>query len=216
MPSRRIETKTTKRAKSARTIKRFEMAELSGRVKAVAAPLELSAAQAKLREAKAPAPLRAEELERAALTLSPEVQARLKAVKSWALGEAVVLSPRTPVIEGKGHIDGWRIVAYHPTAPALYFDYDPRTEFAIGGLNIWLDGLEPAGIYLVEISLSVLGGAIRVGASDAPHAISPAQGLDHKILVTIVEPGQAISLIGLEPIEVTSWAFFDARIARLV
>ncbi|MCB9567350.1 MAG: hypothetical protein H6710_09115 [Myxococcales bacterium] len=168
----------------------------------------------KVMAAPRPAALSADAIRTALAGLAPRIADRLKqALASWQPGAATVLSAKTPVIPGWGNIDGWNVLAYNPTTPALYFDYG--ADHAAGGLEIWLESLEPAGVYLVEISLSVLGGSIRVGASDAPHVISPAQGLDHKILVTIVDPTYDRSLITLSPLEVDSWAFFEARLSRL-
>lgn len=147
--------------------------------------------------------------------LSPKLRARLKSPSEWQSGDDIILSAKTPVIDDRGHLFGWGIVSYGPTTPALYFDYSPTKKVAIGGLEIWLKNLDTSGIYFVEISLSVLGGGIRVGSSDAPHFVSPAQGIDHRVLVTIVDPTYDITLISLRPESVQSWGFFEARIRRL-
>ena len=84
-----------------------------------------------------------------------------------------------------------------------------------GNLEIWLENLETSGTYMMEISCSVYNGELKVGASDAPHVLMPAQGQDHRIWVVIQEPTYDMSLVSLNGQKVDNWCFYDARVWRL-
>jgi hypothetical protein len=215
MPTRRT-LKRPLRLTRTKTLERTDIAVYSPKERAQAKRQRLSPKQRQLLAQPAPGRLDSADLSKALATLGPKIAERLKDAGQWDDGEEVALSARTPLIDGRGHIDAWQIISFHPTGPGIHFNYSSTKKEAIGGVDIWLDGLESDGIYLVEISLAVLGGTMRVGASDAPHVLSPAQGLDHKILVTIMDPTYDISLITVEPESgVQAWTFYEARIRRI-
>ena len=215
MPTRRKLTRPLRLTRT-KTLERTDIAVYSPKERAEAKRQRLSPQQRQLLAQPAPRRLDGAELSKALATLAPQIAERLKDRRHWDDGEEVVLSARTPLIDGRGNIDAWQIIGFHPTGPGIHFNYSSTKKEAIGGVDIWLDGLESDGIYLVEISLAVLGGTMRVGASDAPHVLSPAQGIDHKILVTIMDPTYDISLITVEPESgVQAWSFYEARIRRI-
>ncbi|MEZ4382423.1 MAG: hypothetical protein R3A79_13815 [Nannocystaceae bacterium] len=217
MPRRKL-TPANRLTRTSQLLERTDIAVYSPKERPQPARPKLTPKQRQLFAQPAPRRLDRAALTKAVATLSPALRERLKDVNAWDDGKEVVLSARTPLVDGRGHLDAWGVLSFHPTGPSFHFDYSTTKKEAIGGVEIWLDGLESDGIYLVEISLAVIGGTIRVGASDAPHLLSPAQGLDHKILVTILDPTYDISLITLEPYSgsgVQAWTFYEARIRRI-
>ena len=198
-----------------RPLGRSDLATFSPKTQSSGHKVRLTPHQRKIQRRAPPTRLDDASIAKTLEQLSPAIRARLKKPQEWQSGDDIILSAKNPVIEGRGHLFGWSVISYGPTTPALYFDYSSTKKAAIGGLEIWLKNLDQSGIYFVEISLSVIGGGIRVGSSDAPNFVSPAQGLDHRVLVTIVDPTYDMTLISLSSEGAQSWAFFEARIRRL-
>ncbi len=141
--------------------------------------------------------------------LSREFAHRALKSKFWEKDEEIVLSARTPVHEKRGWLEGNQIQSYFPVQPVMWFKWQS------GKLYIWLENLDTAGTYMMEIRCSAYNGELRVGASDAPHAMMPAQGQDHRIWVVIDEPDYDLSLVTLDGDKVDNWCFYDARVWRI-
>jgi len=142
-------------------------------------------------------------------TLPQDLAHRALKSKFWTKGEEVLLSARTPVHEGRGHIQGVQIQSYVPADPVIWFVWQQ------GKIEIWLEQLDTSGTYMMEISCSAYTGELTVGASDAPHVVMPAQGEDHRIWVVIQEPNIDMSLVTVNGNKVNNWCFYDARVWRL-
>ncbi len=143
----------------------------------------------------------------------------------WETNEELVLSARDPVKPGRGHLVGLGVHSYYPTAPSLYYlnlrndwnGYPPNVE-------VWLAGLDPQGIYIVELRVNVYGGPLRLQASSVDHADYSPGTFGDSIDVVIVRPkpaapwltGPVMSLLRLTPHpQVDSWEFHYARIVRV-
>ncbi len=142
-------------------------------------------------------------------SLDKVIAEKLLKSRFWEQGEEIVLSARTPVHENRGHIEGYQIQTYAPSQPAIWFVWQS------GKLYIWLNNLDQAGTYVMEIRCSAYNGSLHIGASDAPHMDMPAQGQDHRIWVVIDKPDYDMSLVTIEGYEVDNWCFYDARVWRV-
>ena len=80
---------------------------------------------------------------------------------------------------------------------------------------IWLETLDPEGLYVIELSLSVLDGAVEIGSSNGPCTRSAAQGIDHRVYMVVDRPALGAELLTLRPVAVRDWAFYEARVRRL-
>ncbi|MEZ4454484.1 MAG: hypothetical protein R3B09_33845 [Nannocystaceae bacterium] len=141
----------------------------------------------------------------------------------WEREEEVVLSALEPVKPGRGHLVSTHVRGYYPTAPSLTYERDDTWTGSPPMLEVWLDGLDTAGIYIVELRVDCRGGALHLAASSADHADYPAGSFGESIDVVLVHPqpaapwltGPVMALLRLEPSAgVESWVFHYARIWR--
>ncbi|MCA9693522.1 MAG: hypothetical protein R3A51_17130 [Nannocystaceae bacterium] len=141
-------------------------------------------------------------------TLPRDVAEMTLKSKFWTTGEEIVLSARTPVVEGRGHLLGWQVQSYVPTNPALYFDYGG------GGLEIWLEHLDTAGAYMVDIHLGAQG-TVMIGASDAPNYEMQGAGPDTHAYVYIQSPTYDLALVTMRGEKAEYLSFYEARVWRI-
>ncbi|MCA9717199.1 MAG: hypothetical protein KC468_21170, partial [Myxococcales bacterium] len=115
--------------------------------------------------------------------------------------------------QGKGALETWSAQFVDSSHPALYFEHEG--DRAAGGAMIWLDALDDDALYVVELHLSVLEGAVEIGVSDMSCTLSPAQGLDHHARVLLDRPSRGAALLTLRPVDVRDWAIYEVRVRRL-
>ncbi|MCA9661501.1 MAG: hypothetical protein KC486_24385, partial [Myxococcales bacterium] len=106
MPTRRKLTRPLRLTRT-KTLERTDIAVYSPKERAEAKRQRLSPQQRQLLAQPAPRRLDGAELSKALATLAPQIAERLKDRRHWDDGEEVVLSARTPLIDGRGNIDAW-------------------------------------------------------------------------------------------------------------
>ncbi len=154
-------------------------------------------------------PTTARQWERVIETLPAKIGEQLKDNKFWETGEKIVLSARTPIVEGRGRLLGTEIQVYSPETPSLWFKYKA------GKVEIWLDNLDLEASYMVEIHLAASGGSVLIGASDSPNFEVQAGGPDQRIFVFISDLTYDISLVTIDGRQADSLGFYEATIWQI-
>ncbi len=142
-------------------------------------------------------------------TLPAKLAKRLKDNHFWETGEKIVLSARTPIVEGHGRLIGTEIQVYSPETPALWFKY------RAGTVDIWLENLDLDATYMVEIRLGLGNSSVIIGASDSDNYEIQAAGPELTLHVAISDFTYDISLITIDGRHADSLAFYEAYIWKI-